>query len=72
MLDGRERTVIQQAIGSKTLLALEEELATLAAALAAIGSNINAHDNFLRQTRRVFGGRQPVCGMGVTSVIFVI
>src|SRR4029079_8136267 len=40
----------------------------LAAAEAANRSGITSHIRlFLDQTRRRFGGRQPLCGIGVTS-----
>src|SRR5262249_32022451 len=50
-------------------LSLEEQLHRLAAAQTADGSDITSHSVTSSQTRRRFGGRQPLCGIGVTSRI---
>src|SRR5438034_1331638 len=62
---GWRRALLERALG-EALLALEEELHALPAADAADGSGVTSH-----QTRLRFGGRQPLCGIGVTSVIAV-
>src|SRR5215470_14825166 len=59
-LDGALRRV---ALG-----ALQEQLGLLAAAALAVGAGVSSHDS-LPYTRRRLGGRQPLCGTGVTSWI---
>jgi hypothetical protein len=65
-----------------TPVSLEEELQPFAAAKPAnrIGischleptfSNLGASAIAVRHTRRFFGGRHPLCGIGVTSLIAV-
>ena len=54
-------------------LALEEELHVFAPAEPANWTSITSHIRFfLDQTRRRLGGRQPLCGIGVTSRMSVI
>src|SRR5579864_7973438 len=50
---------------------LEEQIGALAAGELAGGTGITRH-RFLVQTRRFFGGRHPLCGIGVTSEMLVI
>src|SRR5699024_5269616 len=54
-------------------VALQEELLALSAALAADCSGISSHNSYssFSYTRRRLGGRQPLWGMGVTSLIRV-
>ena len=49
--------------------ALQEELHLLAAAELAVRARVSSHLRATPQTRRRFGGRQPLCGTGVTSWI---
>src|ERR671930_378279 len=63
----RHRPPVEGAL-SEALLSLEEELYPLAAAMATDGVVVLGHRG---QTLRRLGGRQPLCGIGVTSVIAV-
>src|SRR5262245_46888345 len=67
----RVRTDLDGALRGLALLALEEELGLLPAAELAVRTRITSH--FFKiswvQTRRRLGGRQPLCGTGVTSWI---
>src|SRR5689334_21409282 len=65
VLAGREGTRLERALRPDTLAALEEQLHLLAPAAPAVGSGVTRH----RQTLLRFGGRQPLCGCGVTSEI---
>ena len=38
----------------------------------ALGTNITSHVSSAPQTRRFLGGRQPLCGIGVTSMMLTI
>src|SRR5690606_25720687 len=78
VLAGRIGTPVEGALVRVAALALEEELEAFAAAELAGGSVVASHDSWFlvacsrtRQTRRRLGGRQPLCGMGVTSRISV-
>src|SRR5690606_9446987 len=51
--------------------ALEKQIGALAARELAFGSNITCQDASPYMRRRL-GGRQPLCGSGVTSEILVI
>src|SRR5256712_3202098 len=62
---GRRRALFERALG-EALLTFEEELHPLTTADPADGARVPRH-----QTRLRFGGRQPLCGIGVTSVIAV-
>src|SRR5690348_16678332 len=61
---GRERAALDGALRRVAALALEVELGALAAAEAADRAGIVRH-----YTRLRFGGRHPLCGIGVTSVM---
>src|SRR5215467_1179882 len=57
------------ALGRVALGALQEQLGLLAAAALAVRAGVSSHVGITPQTRRRFGGRQPLCGTGVTSWI---
>src|SRR5256714_13060246 len=61
---GRERAALDGALWRVAALALQVELGALAAAEAADRARVVGH-----YTRLRFGGRHPLCGMGVTSVM---
>src|SRR4051794_23706869 len=65
------RADLDRALRAIALAALEEELRLLAAAALAVGAGVTGHGSstLLAQTRRRFGGRQPLCGEGVTSLM---
>src|SRR4051794_37098267 len=71
---GAPTTVLARWVGSDfdrafrrlALAALQEQLHLLAAATLAVRTGVTRH---LTQTLRRFGGRQPLCGVGVTSLI---
>src|SRR6185312_14515146 len=65
VLAGRKGTRLERALRPVTLAALEEQLHLLAPTATAVGSGVTRH----RQTLLRFGGRQPLCGCGVTSEI---
>src|SRR5210317_1089616 len=54
--------------------ALQKQVRAFATSKLTFWSNITSHNNsFLYSyTRRFLGGRQPLCGIGVTSVMLVI
>src|ERR1039458_4267513 len=60
---------LDRALRRVTLGALQEELHLLAAAKLAVRACVSSHLRATPQTRRRFGGRQPLCGTGVTSWI---
>src|SRR5205807_5389047 len=64
VLARRVGPTLDGALHRVTLRALEVELHLLPAAQAADGTGVARH-----QTRLRFGGRQPLCGIGVTSLI---
>src|SRR5690606_6413162 len=67
VLTRRVRADLDRALGGLALGALEEELGLLAAAELAVRSGVTGHCCLspAAQTRRRFGGRQPLCGTGV-------
>ena len=65
VLAGRVRLALHRAAHGVALRALEEQLHPLATAELADGTRVTRH----RQTLRRFGGRQPLCGIGVTSLM---
>ena len=65
VLARRVRLALDRALHGVALGALEEQLHPLAAAEPADGSGVPRH----RQTLRRLGGRQPLCGIGVTSLM---
>src|SRR5688572_1062920 len=77
MLPGSEVALLDRAFLGIAALSLQEELHAFAAAQAADTSDITSHSITLEstnsptdapaQTRRRFVGRQPLCGIGVTS-----
>ena len=69
MLARRISTPLYRAFFCVTLLALQEELLAFSTAQLADGSGVTSHFVFDPQTRRFFGGRHPLCGSGVTSVM---
>src|SRR3954468_7613204 len=64
VLAGRVRTALDGAFVGEALLALEIELFAFAAAMTAL-VEVSGHVYTLRR----FGGRHPLCGIGVTSAI---
>src|SRR5436190_16265987 len=60
----RERPALDGALGRVAALTLEVELGALPATEAADRARVIGH-----YTRLRFGGRHPLCGMGVTSVM---
>src|SRR5213076_2831447 len=58
-----------RALGRVALGALQEQLHLLAAAELAVRARVSSHLSVTPQTRRRLGGRQPLCGTGVTSWI---
>src|SRR5690606_19569218 len=71
VLTRRVGTDLDRALGTLALAALEEQLHLLAAAELAVRTGVTSHcsESPRSQTRRRFGGRQPLCGTGVTSWI---
>src|SRR6266568_2639185 len=67
MFTGRVRPDLNGALGRVAFGALEEQLHLLAAAQLAVRACVSRHMPVTPQTRRRFGGRQPLCGTGVTS-----
>src|SRR4051794_31048052 len=73
VLTRRVGTDLDGALRRLALAALEEQLHLLAPAALAVGTGVTGHSlwfprNFSAgQTRRRLGGRQPLCGTGVTS-----
>jgi len=63
------RPDLDGALGRIALGPLQEELHLLAAAELAVRARVSSHLRATPQTRRRFGGRQPLCGTGVTSWI---
>src|SRR5205823_6397381 len=66
VLTGRIRTPRDRALLREAALTLQVELAAFATAELADRTEVPCHSLF-SQTRRRLGGRQPLCGMGVTS-----
>ena len=62
---GRVRTTLDRALLGEALRALQEQLGAFATALTAARSRVRP----IAQTLRRLGGRQPLCGIGVTSLI---
>src|SRR5215472_3268425 len=61
---------LDRALRRVALGALQEQLGLLAAAEPAVRTGVSSHVcRLLPQTRRRLGGRQPLCGTGVTSWI---
>src|SRR5580698_3611681 len=58
---------LNRALRRIALRALQEQLHLLAAAALAVRTGVSSHSVATPQTRRRFGGRQPLCGTGVTS-----
>ena len=53
--------------------ALQEEIGAFTARQFALGTNVTSHFSLSPvYTRRFFGGRHPLCGIGVTSVMLAI
>ncbi len=71
MLAGRETALFHRALGGVAFLAFEEQLFTFSTALTTLRTDILGHVNLQTYTRRFFGGRQPLCGIGVTSVMLL-
>src|SRR6185312_13318295 len=72
VLDRRVRPDLDRALRRVALSALEEELGLLPAAQLAVRACVSSHSVGISsspQTRRRFGGRQPLCGTGVMSWI---
>ena len=65
VLPRRVRTALDGALLGEALGALEEQLGAFAPALPAARSGVAT----MVQTLRRLGGRQPLCGIGVTSLI---
>ncbi len=52
---------------------LQEEISAFTTRQFALGTNITSHSLLSPDyTRRFFGGRHPLCGIGVTSVMLAI
>src|SRR5690606_10787119 len=52
---------------------LQEEIGAFTTRQFALGTNITSHSSLSPDyTRRFFGGRHPLCGIGVTSVMLAI
>src|SRR6266571_4681376 len=60
---------LDRALRRVALRALQEELGLLPAAELAVRACVSSHVSLSPQTRRRFGGRQPLCGTGVMSWI---
>src|SRR5215469_1588142 len=58
---------LDRALGPVALGALQEQLGLLTAAALAIRTGVSSHLVLTPQTLRRLGGRQPLCGTGVTS-----
>ena len=75
VLTGSGRTAVKCALTCGAALTLKKELLTLPAAESASRSCISCHFIILLQittvdqTRLLLGGLQPLCGIGVTSLI---
>src|SRR5487761_2264535 len=69
VLTRRVGTDLDRALRRVALRALEEELDLLTAAQLAVRPGVTSHLCLSPQTRRRLGGRQPLCGTGVTSWI---
>src|SRR3546814_2011791 len=65
--------LFQLALGvQRTRRALERQVGAFATGELAGGTDITSHLFSAPQTRRFFGGRHPLCGIGVTSMMLVI
>src|SRR5688500_12294115 len=51
---------------------LQAKVCAFATSELAGGTDITSHCSSAPQTRRFFGGRHPLCGIGVTSMMFRI
>src|SRR5579859_6873022 len=69
VLARRVRPDLDRALRRVALGALQEELGLLPAAQLAVRACVSSHLSLSPQTRRRFGGRQPLCGTGVMSWI---
>src|SRR5215469_14593360 len=69
VLARRVRPDLDRALRRVALRALQEELGLLPAAELAVRACVSSHLSLSPQTRRRFGGRQPLCGTGVMSWI---
>src|SRR6266508_1072427 len=69
VLAGRVRALLDRALRPVALGALQEQLHLLPTATTAVRTCVASHLSLPPQTRRRFGGRQPLCGCGVTSLI---
>src|SRR6202020_684564 len=67
VLARRVRPDLNRALGRVAFGTLQEQLGLLAAAALAVRTRVSSHLSLTPQTRRRFGGRQPLCGTGVTS-----
>src|ERR1700761_2815477 len=67
VLTRRVGTDLDRALRRVALRALEEKLDLLTAAQLAVRPGVTSHLCMSPQTRRRLGGRQPLCGTGVTS-----
>src|SRR5690606_19112234 len=72
MLTRRIGAALDGALVGETLFGLQKQLFAFATALTALGIEITSHLSTPCQIRRFFGGRQPLCGMGVMSVMLEI
>src|SRR3546814_8996772 len=62
--------LFQLALGvQRTRRALERQVGAFATGELAGGTDITSHLFSAPQTRRFFGGRHPLCGIGVTSMM---
>src|SRR5689334_1920241 len=65
--------LLQLALGiERARRRLQAEVGAFATSELTGGTNITSHGSSAPQTRRFFGGRHPLCGMGVTSMMLVI
>src|SRR5210317_186825 len=67
------RTVFKTALGlNGARRALQVQVSTFTTREFTLWTEISSHNGLPSYTRRFLGGRQPLWGMGVTSVILVI
>jgi hypothetical protein len=66
-MPGRRAAALEGALAAVAARALQEELQALATADAADGIGVSSHRSL--RPGAASGGRQPLCGMGVTSVM---
>src|ERR1700733_5333393 len=65
MLAGDKVALLDGALLRMAALPLQEQLHALAPAQPAYGANISSQANLLNYTLLFFGGRHPLCGIGV-------